>query len=333
MMISRRHFSAAGLALLGTSAITSPAAAATSIDLSTVLPEGSFHTENAQRYAAEVAKATRGQVRIVVHSGGALGFKGPDHLRAVGDGLVGMADIHVAQQAGDEPIFAAETIPFLVGNLEELRALHKQLRPMFEKAVARHNQKILYIVPWPAQYFFLKTRSDTLAGLHNVKVRVSDKNIQDMCAAIGMAPVLIPWVETIPALASGTISGVLTSSVSAVDGRLWEFVKYIYPTNHTWISQMVNINLDVWNRLSPAQREAMEQVATRLEPQFWAGTTKVDKDSKSYLERMGMGVVPIPGTMQRELRKRTANLLEAFEKRVPEARQPLSAYLSGVGRA
>jgi hypothetical protein len=37
--------------------------------------------------------------------------------------------------------------------------------------------------------------------------------------------------------------------------------------------------------------------------------------------------------MQRELRKRTANLLDAFEKRVPEARQPLSAYLSTVGRA
>ena len=182
------------------------------------------------------------------------------------------------------------------------------------------------------RHVFYKMRQDVLEG-RNVKVRVSDKNIQDMCAAVGMAPVLIPWVETIPALASGTISGVLTSSVSAVDGRLWEFVKYIYPTNHTWISQMVNINLDVWNKLSPAQREAMEQVASRLEPQFWDGTTKVDKDSMNHLERMGMEVAPISTTMQRELRKRTANLLDAFEKRVPEARQPLSAYLSTVGRA
>lgn len=330
-MISRRGFSASIAALAGASFI--PAGhAATTIDLSTVLPEGSFHTENAKAYAAEVAKATANEVRINVHSGGALGFKGPDHLRAVRDGLVGMADIHVSQQAGDEPIFAAETIPFLVSNTDELQVLHRLLRPLFDAAAAQHNQKILYIVPWPAQYLFLKTRSETLEGLKNSKVRVSDKNVQDMCTAIGMSPVLIPWVETIPALSSGAISGVLTSAVSGVDGRLWEFVKYVYPTNHTWISQMVNINLDVWKKLPKAQQDAMEQAARTLEPRFWANTTKVDQDSMARLKSQGMEVVALSAATQTEMRRRTAHLLDAFQKRVPASRQPLTAYLADVKR-
>lgn len=330
-MISRRDFSALSLACLAVAA--GPARAATSIDLSTILPDGNFHTENVKRFSAEVSKATAGQVNIVVHSGGALGFKGPDHLRAVGDGLIGMADIHASQQAGDEPIFAAETLPFLVGNIDELKLLHKHLRPVFETAAARHNQKILYMVPWPAQYLFLKTRTDNLAGLRNAKVRVSDKNIQDMCSAIGMSPVLIPWGETIPALASGAIAGVLTSTVSAVDGRLWEFVKYVYPTNHTWISQMVNINLDVWNKLPKAQQDAIEQTARRLEPEFWGGTNKVDAESMARVKSMGMEVVPISTAMAGEMRSRTASMTDAFMKRVPASAAPLQAYLAEVKRA
>lgn len=331
-MISRREFSVAGLATLAAAGAL-PARAATTIDLSTILPDGSFHTENAKLFSSEVAKATGGEVKIVIHSGGALGFKGPDHLRAVGDGLVGMADIHASQQAGDEPIFGAETVPFLVSNQDELQLLHKRLRPLFEAAASRRNQKILYMVPWPAQYLFLKTRADTLDGLRNSKVRVSDKNVQDMCTAVGMSPVLIPWGETIPALASGAIAGVLTSTVSGVDGRLWEFVKYVYPTNHTWISQMVNINLDVWKKLSRPQQDAMEQVARRLEPQFWSNTTKVDVDSMARLKSMGMEVVPISSAMAGEMRARTSSMTATFMKKLPASEAPLKAYLADVRRA
>ena len=331
-MITRRQFSALTLStatLLGTGR---NAHAATAIDMSTVLPDGSFHTENAKRYAAEVLAATSGEVKINVHSGGALGFKGPDHLRAVRDGLAGMADIHVSQQAGDEPIFAAETPPFLVGNIDELRILHRHLRPLFDAAAAKHNQKILYMVPWPSQYLFSRVKADSLDGLRNSKVRVSDKNVQDLCAAVGITPVLIPWVETIPALASGAISGVMTSAVSGVDGRLWEFVKYAYPTNHTWISQMVNINLDIWKKLSPTHQDAMTQAAKRLEPEFWARTNTVDGDSLAKLKSMGMEVLPVSQDMNNEMRRRTSGLLQAFEKSVPASKPALTAYLAELKR-
>ena len=164
-MFDRRQF-VAGLA--GTSILAAPTVAraqAVNWDLSTVWPDGNFHTVNAKKFAEEVKAATGGAVNITVKSGGQLGFKGPEHLRAVRDGLVPIADVLNIQQIGDEPILGAEGIPFLVGSVDELRIYHKHIRPVFERVVQNNNQKNLYIVPWPTQYLHLKVKADTLAGL------------------------------------------------------------------------------------------------------------------------------------------------------------------------
>ena len=91
-MLARRHLiiGLVGATALAVQAI--PAAAQVKWDLSTVWPETNFHTQNARRFADEVKKATNGSVEITVKAGGQLGFKGPEHLRAVRDGLVPMAD-------------------------------------------------------------------------------------------------------------------------------------------------------------------------------------------------------------------------------------------------
>jgi hypothetical protein len=58
-----------------------------------------------------------------------------------------MADILNIQQIGDEPIMGVEGIPFISNNIEELKVLHKYLRPEYEKVALKNNQTILYMVP------------------------------------------------------------------------------------------------------------------------------------------------------------------------------------------
>src|SRR5436190_18657779 len=204
--MSKQRNTAVGLIAAAALAFGSASAAAqTKWDLSTVWPDGNFHTKNAVRFAEEVKKATNGGVEITVKAGGQLGFKGPEHLRAVRDGLVPMADVLNIQQVGDEPVLGTEGIPFLVGSADELKVLHKHLRPVYEQVAAKNNQKIIYMVPWPTQYLHLKVKVDTLDGLKGIKIRVPDKGASDMLTAVGMEPVLIPWGETIPALASGAV--------------------------------------------------------------------------------------------------------------------------------
>lgn len=307
-------------------------AAPIQLNLADVLPDGNFMVQNAQRFADEVAKETKGEVVINIRPGGSLGFKGPEQLRAVRDGLVPMADILLSQQIGDEAFFGVEGVPFLVSSQADLKALHKFVRPEFDKLAAKFNQKILYMVPSPGQYLFMKVKVDNVAGLKNIKVRGADKMTVDTVSAIGMAGVMIPFGELIPALASGRVDGVATSATTGVDAKFWEFMKYVYPTNHTWSTNMVNINLDAWKKIPVEHQKTIEAIAAKLEPEFWAVSKNADEESLKKLTANGMEVVPVDAKMMAEMRKDAAPLLDEYLKRAPAAVPFVKSYLEATGK-
>lgn len=335
MTINRRTLLATTGAVLGATSLglARSAQAATTLNLSSVLPDSNFQVRNARRFAETVEKATNGDIVFAIRPGGSLGFKGPEQLRAVRDGLVPAADILTAQQVGDEPLFGAEGVPFLVKSQDELRTLHKFLRPEFEKAAARFNQKILYMVPSPFQYMFLKVKVSDVAGLRGIKIRGADKHTVDTCIAVGMAGVQIPFGELIPALASGRVDAVATSAATAVDAKFWEFMKFAYPTNHTWSTNMVNINLDTWKKISPASQKAIEDAAKALEPEFWQVSADDDAKSVAVLRSNGFEVVPVSDKMAADMWKMASPLTGQYLERVPAARPVFGAYMAATGRA
>ena len=334
MKSTRRMFMAAAIAGAAAATWSLPAMAAPiQLNLADVLPETNFMVQNAKRFADEVAKQTNGDVVINIRPGGSLGFKGPEQLRAVRDGMVPMADILLSQQIGDDAFFGVEGIPFLVNSQADLRALHKFVRPEFDKLVAtKYNQKILYMVPSPGQYLFLKTKTDKVEGFKNIKVRGADKMTVDIVSSIGMAGVLIPFGELIPALASGRVDGVATSATTGVDAKFWEFMKYVYPTNHTWSTNMVNINLDSWKKIPPQHQKTIEAIAAKLEPEFWEVSHNADGDSLKKLTANGMEVVNVTPDTFKDMRKMAAPLLDEYLKRAPTAAPLVKNYLSSLGR-
>jgi TRAP-type C4-dicarboxylate transport system substrate-binding protein len=308
------------------------AAAQTKWDLSTVWPDGNFHTQNAKRFAEEVKAATKGAVEITVKAGGQLGFKGPEHMRAVRDGLVPMADILLSQQVGDAPFLGIEVIPFLMNDDEERKILHKHVRPEIERIMDANKQMVLYIVPWPTQYLHMKAKADNLEGLKGTKVRVPDREVFTMIGNLGLSPVLIPWGEVVPALASGAVAGVTTSASSGVDGKFWEFLKYFYRTNHGASSQAVTVSKAAWAKLSPDNQKIVMDTAKRLEPTFWGVSAKNDGDSAARLQKEGMELVKVSPAMLAEMRSKTKTMIDDFIKKAPAAGPLLEAFFKDVKR-
>jgi TRAP-type C4-dicarboxylate transport system substrate-binding protein len=319
-------FKAIALGTLAAVALAQSATAETHLSLSDVLPEGNFQVENAKVFAEKVSEATDGEVVITVSAGGSLGFKGPDQLAAVRDGLVDMADINISQQVGLNPLFGAEGVPFLVSSMDELKAYHKFIRPEFEKLAEQFNQKVLYMVPSPAQYVYLKIEVDDIEDFRGIPVRGADKNTVEIVTAIGMDGVVMPWGELIPALASGRVDGVATSATSGVDGKFWEFLQYIYPTNHTWGSNAVTINLATWNKLSAEDQAAIEKVAAELEPGFWDISRQGDLDSIKTMTENGMTLVPLSDELKAQIAERAETVQAAFFERVSAAVPLVDAY-------
>jgi TRAP-type C4-dicarboxylate transport system substrate-binding protein len=332
MKLGRRTALKAGAGALVMAPVVVRAQAAMKLPLATVWPDANFHVINCRRFADEVKKATGGAIEIDVKSGGQLGFKGPECLRAVRDGLVPIADYLNTQQIGDEPFMGIEGVPFLAGSAEELKILHKHIRPEFEKIAARNNQTILYVVPWPNQYLHLKVKAETVDALKGIKIRSADKGAQDIWASAGMAPIVMPWGELLPALSSGAVSGVSTSAVSGVDGKFWEFLKFFHATNQQWSSDIVAINNDVWKKIKPEHQKAIAELAKKLEPEFWDSAFTADKDCAKKMIDGGMQLVTPSAAMMADLRKRSDHLMADFMKKVPSSQAPIKAFLAEVKR-
>ena len=331
---ARRLAVAVGAAALSLAVGLGAAGAATTWDLPLAWPDGNFHTKNARQFAERVEQATGGAVTINLHPGGSLGYKGPEMLKALRDGLVPIGDYVLNQQVGEMPYLGLEALPFICANLEEFKALHEIWDPRVKAAVEKEwNQKILYIVPWPRQYVYTKSEVKKLDDLQGIKIRTYNRTTTDLFNALGMTAVLLPWGEVVPSLAAGTINSVTTSASSGVDGKFWEFLGYMYPTTHVWNSNAVAVNLDAWNAISPEHRKAIEAVAAELEPQFWDVSRSEDAEKTKILTDNGIVVGTVTPEMRAGMLKRTEPMVAEFVTEVGrDSQEVLDAYFAKVGR-
>ena len=115
------------------------AGAQTKWDMPTPYSDGEFHTINVRQFADDVKKATGGKLEIVVHSNGSL-IKHPDMLRAVSTGQVNIAEFLLGQFGNEDPMFAADNIPFVATGYDNAYRFYQAQRPLLEKklAGARH---------------------------------------------------------------------------------------------------------------------------------------------------------------------------------------------------
>lgn len=300
-------FRSLSLALLA----ASPAVADT-WDLPLAWPADNYISVSAGEFADQVRDATEGRIDIALHPGGSLGFKGPEMLASVRDGLVPIGDMLLNQQVGDEPLLGMTSLPYFIASSEELVKFEAYFRPELEAIMEANNQKLLYTIPWPQQQIWTKTEVSDLASLNGVKIRTYDRSSTDVFASAEMTPVQLPWGEVIPSLAAGAIDAVATSSPSAVDGSFWEFLDYGYPTRQTWNMNAMTVNLDSWNALTDADREQIAAIATDMQPAFWQAAQDADDENMALLAEKGMTLAPISDELRAELVGRAEPLRSAI---------------------
>ena len=314
-------------------ALASPPAQAEKWDMAIVWPAGNFHTKNAMTFAQEVKKATEGEIEITVHAGGALGQKGPELLKAVQQGIVPIAEFALVQQTGEEPLLGIEAQPFLINDYNQLKELYQHARAPIDKVFAKRNQKILYLVPWPSQGIFTKIKVEKLADLKGLKIRTTNTTSSNLAKRLGMTPVQLPFGDVVPALATGRLNAVGTGTSSAVDAKFWEFLKYMYRTNHFWASNVVSVNLDAFKKLKPVHQEAILAVAKRLEPEFWKISAEADVRNAETLTKNRLQILQPSAQLISEMRKAATPMWGEYVKAVGEpAGSILKNYRSAVGK-
>lgn len=260
------------------------------LDLNAVYGSTSFHTQGAIEFAKLVDQYSQGSVKITVHPGGALGFKGQELLKIVKDGQVPMSDILMGVVAGSSHVFGISSLPRLVKTFDEAAALYEKTKPLYEKAAQKWNQKLLYAAPWPPSGLVTKKPIGTVKDLEGIKIRTYDKNGAEFLKVLGASPVSLPWGEVYSSLQTNMIEAVLTSAESSKNGKFWEVLTDFKPINYAFPLNMVTINLNYWKALSKTQQEAVMQAAAEIETRQWKNSQERTVTAEKIIKENGMQV-------------------------------------------
>lgn len=285
-----------GLFIMTSLLITSNVLCEVKLTCNAVYPANSLITKGVMDFANKVKEYTKGAVVIEVHPGGSLGYKGPELLSTVKDGIIPMSDILMGVVQDSEKVFGLPSLPRLVLTYDEAFNLYSAAKPLYEKAAEKWNQKILYVAPWPPTGLFTKQEIKTVADFKGLRVRVYNKELEKLFVFLSANPVLLSWKDVPEAIKEGKVDAVLTTASMGAEFKFWEHFKYFMPLHLDFPTNMVTINLKTWNSLSQDQRAAIEKAATEVQAKQWEAS-KLDNAegvktliAKGVIINMGGGI-------------------------------------------
>ncbi len=282
--------------------LATAASAQTKWDLPSGYGSNTFQTKNLEQFAADVKTATGGKVEITVHSGASL-FKQPEIKRAIQTGMAPAGEFIISGLANENPLFGADSIPFLATSYADAKRLYEATKPVQAKVLASQGIKMLFSVPWPGQSLYSVKPINTADDFKGTKMRAYNPATTKIAQMLGASPVTIQLPELGQALATGAASNFLTSSASGADGKLYEQVKYFYPVN-AWLPRNVTaVNQKSFDALDKATQDAVMKAAADAEARGWKASEKVDEDSIAILKANGVTIAQPSESVKAALQK------------------------------
>src|SRR5262245_64936727 len=314
------------LAVVAAFASGNAAAQATKWDMPTPYSDGEFHTVNVKRFVADVKQAAGGQLEIVMHTNGSL-IKHPDMLRAVSTGQVNIAEFLLGQFGNEDPVFAADNLPFVAAGWDSAWKFYQAQKPVLEKKLQARGLRLLYSVAWPGQGIYTKNALKSVDDLKGTKFRTYSPQTARLAELLGASPTVIQVPEVPQAFATGTISAMITSSATGSSTKAWEFVKNYYMTNAMHPKNVVVVNERAFQRLPAAQQKALVEAASTAETRGWAMSKVRELEANELLAKMGMTIHKPDAAMMSAYTKVGQQMTDEWLKTAgPEGAQIIKAY-------
>ena len=289
------------------------ASAQTKWDMPTPYSDGEFHTVNVKLFTADVRRATNNQLDIVVHSNGSL-IKHPDMLRAVSTGQVNISEFLLGQFGNEDPVFAADNVPFVAVGYDSAYKFYQAQKPLLEKKLLARGARLLYSVAWPGQGIYSKNPMKSVADLKGVKFRTYSPQTARLAELLGASPTVIQVPEIAQAFATGSISAMITSSATGTSTKAWEFVKYYYTTNAFHPKNIVAVNERAFQRLNDTQKKALLDAAEAAEKRGWNLSRQREGEANDLLAKNGMSVAAPDAATKAAFEKVGATILAEWQK-------------------
>jgi len=302
------------------------AQAQTKWDMPTPYAEGEFHTRNVKAFAEDVKKMSGGALEITVHSNQSL-IKHQDTLRAVSTGQVNIGELLLGQFSNEDPVFAADNVPFVAAGYDAAWKFYQAQKPVLEKKLQGRGLKPLYAVAWPGQGLYTKDPLKNIADLKGAKMRTYSPLTSRLAELLGATSVQVQVTDVPQMFATGAMTTMVTSSATGTATKAWEFVKNYYRTNAWNPKNVVVVNQRAFSALPQDQQAGILKAAAAAEPRGWEMSKAREKEGDETLSKNGMAVSDASAEMKAALAKIGEQMAAEWEKSAgTEGQAILKAY-------
>ena len=208
-------------------ALVAPAVQAQELRLSTFVPPVHvIYREILTPWAADVAKATNGQVKVTLYPSMQLGGKPPELFRQTVDGVI---DLCFTLPGYTSPAFPRVGIIELPGLKEDGFAATDMMWDLLDPYLLPEFKGTKVIALWGAEDAGLMTRAGkayrSMADLKGLRIRAPSAAQAKQIQFMGAVPIAAPITEVYPGLERGTMDGAMVPFTTILDFRLGEVAK------------------------------------------------------------------------------------------------------------
>jgi len=244
------------------------------------LATGNIQSRREQPFFEQLSQHTNGLFTADYRALDATGIREFEQLRVMRSGLFDIIGLRLGQVSRDEPMILGLDLVGLNTDYDTARRVVDAYFPVLDRRLqAQFNTRLLGIWPFGPQLIFCKPPIRSLADLRGLRVRILDGVMAQFMTRLGATPVTMAFSEVSQGLSLGTIDCAVTGPSSANSAGWPESVTHVYPLALQVAVQGYAINLATWNRMTPAQQQALQAAITRLTDDIWAYSRELWDDA------------------------------------------------------
>lgn len=269
---------------------TSPAAALT-VKLGTVAPEGSPWHDALQEMGSEWQKISGGKIKVRIYPGGVAGDE-PDLLRKMRIGQLHAAALSKAGLYALVPDIDLISYPLMIRSDEELIYLIDKIGPVLE---ARLMEKGLRVLNWSMAgwvYFFSRNPVVTPEDLQRQKLFFwgSDTEYVELLKQAGFQPVPLAINDLLPSLQTGLVDSFGAPPVAALSFQWFSLAPNMADLKWQPLPGATVISSKTWKKIPAEIRPQLEKAAADIGRRLWGRIADLNTEALQVMEEHGLKV-------------------------------------------
>lgn len=251
----------------------------------------------AEAFAAAVDKLSGGKMTVDVYANGQL-FGQADALSALSQGTLDIALSDTALFANYDPSGALFDMPYLIDSREQAIKMVRDeevLKFIRDKMSDKGGFRVLSIQPLYFRSSLVKnTDINSIDGFKGLIMRTPEApHTIAAFEAFGANPTVIPSGEAYTAVQTGVADGLEGHPEYVYLQKFYEVAKNYVQTNHVFTFTAYSMSQSVYDGMSEAQRQVVDEAAILAQDAFLEYTDTLFEDSLTKLEGQGVQITEV----------------------------------------